>query len=121
MYENLAQRAILGIDAIGNLGLAYLSRSKEFLFHEDIQNRFERVDLNTVKLMHIPAQTACPIRPASSTGRRQTPMAASLKCVATIGNLNFPLLFAPPGLVVPNHQTRTSKFQGTQHWVTRKI
>ena len=105
VYENLAQSAILGIDAIDNLGLAYLSRSKEFLFQEDIKKtRFERADLNTVKLMCIPAQTTCPIRLASSTGRRHTPMAAGLKCVTTIGNLDFPMLFAQPGLVIPSHQ-----------------
>ena len=65
---------------------------------------FERADLNTVKLMHIPAQTTCPIRLASHTSRRHTPMAAGLKCVTMIGNLNFPMLFAQQGLVVPNHQ-----------------
>ena len=56
VYESLAQRAILGIDTI------------DFLFQEDIkQKKFERADLNTVKLMHIPAQTTCPIWLASST------------------------------------------------------
>ena len=60
--------------------------------------------LRTVKLMHIPAHTTCPIRLASSTGARHTPMAAGLKCVTTIGNLDFPVLFSQPGLVVPNHQ-----------------
>ena len=54
--------------------------------------------------MHIPAHTTCPIRLASSTGTRHTPMAAGLKCVTTIGNLDFPMLFSQPGLVVPNHQ-----------------
>ena len=54
VYKNLAQGAILGIDAIDNLGLTYLSRTKEFLFQEDItKKKFERADLNTVKLMHI--------------------------------------------------------------------
>ena len=102
VYKNLAQEAILGID---NLGITYLSRTKEFLFQEDIKKKkFERADLNTVKLMHIPAHTTCPIRLASSTGTRHTPMAAGLKCVTTIGNLDFPMLFSQPGLVVPNHQ-----------------
>ena len=105
VYKNLAQEAILGIDAIDNLGITYLSRTKEFLFQEDIKKeKFERADLNTVKLIHIPAHTTCPIRLASSTGRRHTPMAAGLKCVTTIGTLDFPMLFSQPGLVVPNHQ-----------------
>ena len=105
VYENLAQRAILVIDAIDNLGITYLSRSREFLFQEEIKKtRFERADLNTVKLMHIPAQTTCPIWLASSTGRRHFPMTAGLKCVTTIGNLDLPMLFAQPGKVVPNHQ-----------------
>ena len=53
VYKNLAQGAILGIDAINNLGITYLSRTKEFLFQEDIKKKkFERADLNTVKLMH---------------------------------------------------------------------
>ena len=30
--------------------------------------------------------------------------ANGLNCVATIGNLDFPMLFAQPGLVVTNHQ-----------------
>ena len=52
VYKNLAQEAILGIDAIDNLGITYLSRTKEFLFQEDIKKKkFERADLNTVKLM----------------------------------------------------------------------
>ena len=105
VYENLAQNTILGRDAIDNLGLTYRSRTREFLFQEDItKNKFERADLNTVRLMHILAHTRCPIRLASSSGKRHTPMAAGLKCVTTIGNLDFPMLFAQPGLVVPNHQ-----------------
>ena len=39
VYENLAQKAILVIDAIDNLGLTYLSRTKEFLFQEDIPKK----------------------------------------------------------------------------------
>ena len=63
VYENLAQKAIWGIDAIDNLGITYLSRSREFLFQEDIKKtRFEREDLNTVKMMHVSAQMICPIR-----------------------------------------------------------
>ena len=31
-------------------------------------------------------------------------MAAGLKSVSTIGNLDFPQIFAQPGLVIPNHQ-----------------
>ena len=68
------------------------------------EKKFDRAELNTVKLMFIPAQTTCPIRLASYTGRRHTPMAAGLKCETTIGNLVFPMLFAQPGLVIPNHQ-----------------
>ena len=39
VYKNLAQGAILGIDAIDNLGITYLSRTKEFLFQEDIKKK----------------------------------------------------------------------------------
>ena len=39
VYKNLAQEAILGIDAVDNLGITYLSRTKEFLFQEDIKKK----------------------------------------------------------------------------------
>ena len=39
VYKNLAQGAILGIDAIDNLGITYLSLTKEFLFQEDIKKK----------------------------------------------------------------------------------
>ena len=38
-------------------------------------------------------------------------MVAGLKCGTTIRNLDFPMLFAQPGLVVPNHQDVTIMLQ----------
>ena len=105
VYSNLQSDAILGIDAIDSLGITYLSRTREFVFQETFKkNQFVKADLRTVNLLKIPANMACPVRLGTSSGRRHTPMAAGLKTVSTIGNLDFPQLFAQPGLVVPNHQ-----------------
>ena len=105
VYANLHTDAILGIDAIDNLGITYLSRTKEFVFQETLkQSRFAKADLRTVSVLKLPAHTSCPVRLGTSCGKRHTPMAAGLKSVSTIGNLDFPQIFAQPGLVIPNHQ-----------------
>jgi hypothetical protein len=105
VFSNLQSEAILGIDAIDSLGITYLSRSKEFIFQETIKkSRFAKADLRTVSQLKIPAHTAFPVRLGTSCGSRHTPMAAGLKSVSTIGNLDFPQIFAQPGLVIPNHQ-----------------
>ena len=105
VFKNLAQPTILGIDAIHNLGITYLTETKEFLFQSDIlQSKFAKADLKTVAVLKIPARTTCPVRLGTAIGARHTPMAAGFKSVSTIGNLNHPQLFAQPGLVIPDHQ-----------------
>ena len=122
-YLNLQDGIVTFITADNGLQQAVdeppLQFYTEQMFQEDIKKKkFERADLNTVKLMHIPAHTTCPIRLASSTGTRHTPMAAGLKCVTTIGNLDFPMLFSQPGLVVPNHQV-FEVFQDLKYFYTK--
>jgi predicted aspartyl protease len=49
IYQNLAQPTILGIDAIHNLGITYLTETQEFMFQNDIlQSKFSKADLKTV-------------------------------------------------------------------------
>ena len=107
VFRNLNTPALLGIDAIDNLGITYLSRKKEFYFQNALlakSNRYEKADLQTVHSMTIPAHTSCPMRFGTSIGRRHTPMAAGFKSVSTIASMEFPMIFAQPGLVIPDHQ-----------------
>ena len=57
----------------------------------------------TVSTVKIPPLTTIPVGLGTAIGRRHTPMAAGFKSVSTIGNPDFPALFARPGLVVPDH------------------
>ena len=106
VFQNLNTPLILGIDAIHNLGITYLSMSESFMFQEDIINeaKFRKADLVTVQKTLIPARTGVPVRLGMASGRRHTPMAAGIKSVTTIGNPDYPALFSQPGLVIPNHQ-----------------
>ena len=106
VFQNLNTPLILGIDGIHNLGITYLSMSQTFMFQDEIigEAKFRKADLMTVQKINIPARTCVPVRLGTASGRRHTPMAAGLKSVTTIGNPDYPALFAQPGLVVPNHQ-----------------
>ncbi len=97
---------IMGIDAIDNMGITYLSMSQTFMFQEDIigEAKFRKADLMTVQRITIPARTGVPVRLGTASGRRHTPMAAEIKSLTTIGNPDYPALFSQPGLVIPNHQ-----------------
>ncbi len=59
VFQNLSTPLILGIDAIDNLGITYLSMSQTFMFLEDIigEAKFRKADLMTVK-NHYPSQTS---------------------------------------------------------------
>ena len=106
VFQILNTPLIIGIDAIHNMGITYLSMSQTFMFQEDIigEAKFRKADLMTVQRITIPARTGVPVRLGTASGRRHTPMAAGLKWVTTIGNPDYPALFSQPGLVVPNHQ-----------------
>ncbi len=91
VFKNLAQPAILGIDGIHNLGITYLTETKEFVFQNDIlQPKFAKADLKTMSVLKIPARTTCPVRLGTAIGRKHTPMAAGFKSVSTVGNINHP-------------------------------
>ena len=95
---------ILGIDGINNLGITYLSIPDEFVFQSDCtQSQFKKADLMTVATVKIPTLSSVPVRLGTAIGTRHTPMAAGFKAVSTIGNPDFPALFAHPGLVVPDY------------------
>ncbi len=88
VYKNLEQPTILGIDGIHNLGITYLTETKQFMFQNDIlQSKFSKADLKTVSVLKIPTRTTCPVRLATATGVRHTPMAAGFKSVSTIAIL----------------------------------
>jgi predicted aspartyl protease len=51
VYRNLAQPTILGINGIHNLGITYLTETKEFIFQSEIpQSKFCKADLKTVSV-----------------------------------------------------------------------
>ena len=104
VYNNLSTDAILGIDAIHNLGVAYLSIPEEFVFQTEVMKRYKKADLQTQRIVKIPAHTACQVRLGTAVGRKHSPMAAGFKSISTIANLDFPQVFSQPGLVVPDHQ-----------------
>ena len=104
VYNNLSTDAILGIDAIHNLGLAYLSIPDEFVFQTDVMKKYKKADLQTQRIVKIPAHTACQVRLGTAVGRKHSPMAAGFKSISTIANPDFPQIFSQPGLVVPDHQ-----------------
>ena len=105
VFQHLNTPLILGIDGINNLGITYLSIPDEFVFQSECtQSQFKKADLMTVATVKIPALSTVPVRLGTAIGRRHTPMAAGFKAVSTIGNPDFPALFAQPGLVVPDHR-----------------
>ncbi len=49
VFKNLSSPLILGIDAIDNLGLTYLSRTKSFRFQEELNTeKFQKADLTVI-------------------------------------------------------------------------
>ena len=104
VFENLDQDAILGINAIDNLSITYLSNSKSFVWQSDMSSKYNKADLQTTKCLKLEPLTAYQVRLGTSIGKRHSPMAAGIKSVSTIGNPDFPQIFSQPGLVTPNHQ-----------------
>jgi hypothetical protein len=103
--QKSAQPTILGIDGIVNLGITYLTETKELMFQSEIvQSKFSKADLKTESVLKIPARTTCPVRLDTLIGRRHNPLAAGFKSISTIGNIEHSQLFAQPGLVILNHQ-----------------
>jgi hypothetical protein len=62
-FKNLSSQLILGIDAIDNLGITYLSRTKSFLFQEDQHHeKFQKADLRVISALKIQAHTRVLVR-----------------------------------------------------------
>jgi hypothetical protein len=74
VYKNLSQPTILGIDGIHNLGITYLTETKQFMFQSEIlQSKFSKADLKTVSVFKIPVRTSCPVRLGTAIGQ-DTPL-----------------------------------------------
>ncbi len=87
VFINLSTTLILGIDAINNLGITYLSRTKSFWFQEAHQR--------VVSALKIPTHTRVPVT-----------LGTTLVTVTGIASMDFPCLFAQHGLVIPDDQVQ---------------
>ena len=125
VFKNLSSPLIFGIDAIDNLGITYLSRTKQFKFQEELNpEKFQKADLRIIATLKIPAHTGIPVRLGTTIGARQSPMPSGVKAVSTIASLDFPCLCAKPGLVSPDHQgqgMKISQFLDVQTLGTLKM
>ena len=62
VFKNLSSPSILVIDAIDNLGMTYLSRTKCFKFQEELNpEKFQKADLKVIVTIKIPAHTGIPV------------------------------------------------------------
>ena len=69
VFKNLSSSLIFGIDVIDNLGIAYLSRTKSFIFQEALNlAKFQKADLKVLFTLKITAHTGIPV------GKSQSPM-----------------------------------------------
>ena len=68
VFKNLSSPLILGIDAIDNLGITYLSTKKSFVFQKELNlENFQKADLQVISTLKIPAHTAIPVSVSNST------------------------------------------------------
>jgi hypothetical protein len=59
VFKNLSLPLILGIDAIENSGITYLSRTKSFMFQEELHTeKFQKADLRVICTLKIPANSS---------------------------------------------------------------
>ncbi len=104
VFKNLSSPLILGIDAIDNLGKKYFSRTKSFMFQENLNlEKFQKADTRVISALKIPAHTRVQVRLERAIGRSQNPMPCRVTAVTTIDSMNYLCLFAQPGLVSPDH------------------
>ena len=76
VFNNISSVTILGMYAICNLGLAYLSIPSEFVFQTEVMKNNKKADLQTQRIVKIPADTACQVRLGTAVGRKNSLMAA---------------------------------------------
>ena len=102
VFKNLSSPLILGYDAIDNLGIYHMSRSNKFGFQEELDpNEFRKADLQIISTITLPAHSGVPVRLRTSISR-STPMPHGIRAVSTVASLDYPSLFAQPGLVCPD-------------------
>ncbi len=79
-----------------------MSRSNKFGFQEDLDPvEFKKADLQVISTITLPAHSGVPVRLRTSISRRK-PIPGGMKAVSTVASLDFPSLFAQPGLVCPD-------------------
>ena len=104
VFKNLSSPLILGINGVDNLRLIRKMNNKFELEEESDPETFKRADLQVISQITIPALTGLPIKVKSSLGKNGEPMPHGIRAVLTVACLDFPELFAQPGLVCPDSQ-----------------
>jgi hypothetical protein len=82
VFKNLSSPLILGIDATDNLGVTYLSRTKSYMFQENLNPEiFQKTGLRIIGALKIPAHTGVPLRLGMTIGSSQNPMPSGVVVV----------------------------------------
>ncbi len=63
---------------------------------------FQKANFKIFSTLKIPAHTGLPVRLGTTLGNNQEPMPGDVQAVSTIASMEFPYLFAQPGLVSPD-------------------
>ena len=104
VFKNLSSPLILGINGVDNLGLIRKMGNKFELEEESDPETFKRADLKVISQITIPALTGLPIKVKTSLGKNGEPMPHGIRAVSTVACLDYPEIFAQPGLVCPDSQ-----------------
>jgi hypothetical protein len=93
VFKNLSSPLILGVDAIDNLGITYLLRTKSFTFQEALNpEKFQKADLRVISSLKIPAHTGVPVRLRLG----QPLVTIKTQCqVVLFASMDFPLSVCP--------------------------
>jgi hypothetical protein len=118
VFKNLSSPLILGINAIYNLGITYLSSTNSFMLQEDLNpEKFQKAGLRFISALKIPGHTKKnQVRFGTTIVRSQNPMPSGVMAVATIASMEFPCLFAQHGLVSPDHQDQVMNDNSSKLW-----
>ena len=109
IFKNLSSPLILGIDAINALSITYLGNYKKFVFQEAFNEKSnQHANIRIISSITIPAHTGVPVKLSTTTGRNDRPMPNGIEAVSTVASLDYPSLFAQPGLVCPDVQGNIS-------------
>jgi hypothetical protein len=70
VFKNLPSPLILDTDAIDNLGITYLSRTKSLIFQDNLTPKdFQKANLKIIGTLKIPAHTDPPVRLGTTLGK----------------------------------------------------